>query len=297
MTDFLRDLLVNVVLTTPLIGAYTMFALGIVFIYRASRVLNLAHGAMAMLPAYIAYSLSAPLGVYMGALVGLASGAILGVLVERAIVRRLRGAGPTSQTVGTVAVLGVLIAVAARAWGTTPIQAPGVFPPRSFQVGDAALQLGGIGLFGVGLVVAVAFIALFRFTDLGLAMRAAAENRRASALMGIDPDRTTAIAWAFAGLLAALGGVLLAASTNLHPYNLSLQVLPAFVAALIGGLESIEGAVVGAAIVGVTVGIVPTLGGIGDQVGAPQLALALVAFVVMSLRGRRFSASDVRSEA
>ena len=68
--------------------------------------------------------------------------------------------------------------------------------------------------------------------------------------MGIDPDRTTMIAWMFAGILAAVGGVLLASSTVLHPYTLSLQVLPAFVAALIGGLDSVAGAVVGSVVVG-----------------------------------------------
>lgn len=292
---FLGSLIVNVVLTTPLIGAYTMFALGIVFIYRASRVLNLAHGAMAMFPAYLAYQLSGSLGVYGGALAALVAGGVLGAGIERWVVRRLRGAGPTAQTVGTVAVLGLLVAVAARLWGTTPVHAPGVFPAKSFSVGNASLQLGGVGLFVVAVIVAGGFVALFRYTDLGLAMRAAAENRRAAALMGIDPDATTSVAWIFAGTLAAFGGVLLAATTNLHPYTLSLQVLPAFVAALIGGLESVQGALAGAAVVGVTIGIVPTLGAVGAQVGASQLALALLAFVVMSLRGQRFSASDVRS--
>lgn len=295
MLDFLGDLVVNIVLTTPRVGAYTMFALGIVFIYRGSRVLNLAHGAMAMFPAYVAYALTGPLGPYGGALGALVAGGALGLGVERLVVRRLRPSGPTAQTVGTVAILGLLIAFAARVWGTTPIHAKGVFPEKSFKVGESALSLGGIGLFLVAVIVAAGFIALFRFTDLGLAMRCSADNRRAAALMGIDPERTTAIAWLFAGLLAALGGVLLAASTTLHPYSLALEVLPAFVAALIGGLENVPGALYGSVVVGLTVGIVPTFGGIGHQTGAPQVALALLAFLVMSMRGARFSASDVRS--
>ncbi|MCA1833974.1 MAG: branched-chain amino acid ABC transporter permease [Actinomycetota bacterium] len=292
---FLRDLFVNVVLTTPLVGAYTMFALGIVFIYRGSRVLNLAHGAMAMFPAYIAYALTGVAGPYAGALIALAAGGVLGLSIERVLVRRLRPAGPTAQTVGTVAALGILIALAARIWGTTPIHAKGVFPDKSFAVGNSALSLGGIALFFIAIAVAGGFIALFRYTDLGLAMRCSADNRRAAALMGIDPERTTAVAWLFAGALAALGGVLLAASTNLHPYTLSLQVLPAFVAALIGGLENVSGALYGSILVGFTVGIVPSLGGIGKQTGAPQVALAFLAFIVMGMRGGRFAATDVRS--
>ncbi|MCU1461723.1 MAG: branched-chain amino acid transporter permease protein [Acidimicrobiales bacterium] len=293
MPHVLRDLLINVVLTVPLVGAYTMFALGLVFIYRASKVLNLAHGAMAMLPAYIAYALASTFGAIGATLVALLAGGLLGVVVEIVVVRRLRSASATSQTVGTVGVLGLLIALAARQWGTTPVQGVSLFPRHTFRVGNALLQLGDIGTLVVALIAAAVFIALFRFTDLGLAMRCAADNRRAARLMGIDPDRTTSMAWCFAGLLAALGGIMLGASTNLHPYTLSLQVLPAFVAALIGGLESIGGAVVGAVVVGLTLGLVPSFGQIGKQVGAPQLALAALAFVVMSLRGNRFSVADM----
>ncbi|HUS62407.1 MAG TPA: branched-chain amino acid ABC transporter permease, partial [Acidimicrobiales bacterium] len=269
---FVRDLAVNLVLTLPLVGAYTMFALGIVFIYRGSRVLNLAHGSMAMFPAYVVFGLAPRIGVVPATVIALATGGALGLGVERFVVRRLRSSSQTAQTVGTVAVLGLLIAIAARVWGTTPVRAPSLFPDRTFAVGDASMSVGGIGLFFVALAVAAGFTALFRFTDLGLALRAAADNRTAAGLMGIDPDRTTATAWLFAGVLAALGGTLLAASTNLHPYTLSLQVLPAFVAALIGGLDDIKGALVGSAVVGFTVGVVPTFGALGEQVGAPQLA-------------------------
>ncbi len=295
MVDFLRDVVVNVVLAMPLMGAYALFALGIVFIHRASKVLNLAHGAMAMMPAYICYAIAPHAGVFVAALVAVASGGALGLVVERGVVRRLRASGPTAQTVGTVAVLGLLIAVAARAWGTTALPAPNLFPDKTFQIGNANLSVAGIGLFGVAVALSALFIALFRFTDLGLAMRAAADNRRAASLMGIDPERTTATAWFLAGTLAALGGVLLAGASTLHPYTLSLEVLPAFVAALIGGLENERSALVGAAIVGATLGIVPTLGSLGSQTGVPQLALAIVALVVMARRGQRFVATDVRA--
>ena len=295
MGDFLSDLLVNVVLTTPLIGAYTMFALGIVFIYRASKVLNLAHGAMAMFPAYIAHSLVGPIGVVPAFVAALLFGGALGFGVERTVVRRLRQSSPTAQTVGTAGVLGLLIALAVRFWGTSPIQAPSLFPDRRWSVGNSVITLNDVGLFLSALALALLFLLVFRFTDLGLAMRCAADNRRAAWLMGIDPDRTTAAAWIFAGMLAAFGGVLLASSTILHPYTLSLQVLPAFVAALIGGLQSEAGAVGGSFVVGLTFGLVPLVGPLGDQTGIDKVALGLLAFVVMSLRGRRFSVSDTSS--
>lgn len=292
MIGFLEDLIINVVLTTPLVGAYMLFSLGIVLIYRGSKVLNLAHGAMAMFPAYLAYSLAGGVGIIPATVLAVVGGGLIGLGIERGIVRRLRRASPTAQTVGTVGVLGLIIATAVRIWGTSPIQGPSVFPEHTYQVGNSLMRLGDIGLLVCALILAALLMALFKFTDLGLAMRCAADNRRAAMLMGIDPDRATATAWLFAGALAALGGVLLSGSTNLHPFTLSLQVLPAFVAALLGGLESLPGAVVGSLVVGLTIGIVPVLGGIGEQVGAAQVALTIVAFLVMSMRGQRFSLSS-----
>src|SRR5438552_1139643 len=128
-------ILTYALLAIPLIGAYAMFALGVSVIYRASRVLNLAHGAMATVPAYIAYSLSRA-GVPMLPLVfiAVACGAALGIAVERVFVRRLRPQGATAQTVGTVAVTGLLIAFTAKLWGTTPLLAPGIFPKGTIHI-------------------------------------------------------------------------------------------------------------------------------------------------------------------
>lgn len=293
------DVFVNVFLSIPLIGAFAMFALGIAVIYRASRVLNLAHGAMAMVPAYIFYSLvGAGSPVLLALPAAIVCGAVLGVVVERMFVRRLRPQGPTAQTVGTVAVAGLLIALAAKVWGTTPILAPSIFPRGEFRLAGAAIRWGDIGLFVVGVAVSGGLFAFFKFTEVGLAMRGAAQNRRAASLMGIDPDLAAAAAWALGGGVAALSGVLLAAVTNLDPYNLTLQVLPAFVAVLIGGLESLFGALVGSAIAGLAFGLVPSLGrlpvlrGILRYPGAAQLVLTVLALIVMAMRGRRLSGSE-----
>jgi sulfate-transporting ATPase len=295
----MSDLLVFAFLSIPLIGAFALFAVGISVIYRASRVLNLAHGAMAMFPAYVFYSLTErglPMPIALASAVS--SGALLGIAVERIFVRRLRRQGPTAQTVGTVAVTGLLIALVAKIWGTTPIVAPAVFPEGQISFAGAAVRYGDLGLLAVGLGVSGALFAFFRFTEFGLAMRGAAENRRAAALMGIDPNVSAAAAWALGGGLAGLAGVLLAAVTNLDPYNLTLQVLPAFVAALIGGLGSLPGAVGGAALAGLLFGLVPALtrlpvvGQIFVYSGSTQLVLTILAIVVMALRGRRFAGAD-----
>ena len=285
--------LVSIVLSLPLVGAYAIFAIGIVLIYRASRMLNLAHGAMAMVPAYLLYGMvRAGIPVPVALPLGILAGAALGLAVEKVFVGRLRADGPTAQTVGTVAALGILVAVSARIWGTSSLQAVAIFPRGTISIGKSSIQYGEIGLFVVMIVVAAALYLVIQRTDLGLMMRGTAESRLAASLMGVNPDRITALTWGLGGALAALAGILLAAVTSLHPYNLALQVLPAFIAALIGGLGSLPGALVGATIVGVTQGLVPVLGAFGRLQGAPQLLLAVVAIVVMATRGKTLVAGD-----
>jgi branched-chain amino acid transport system permease protein len=295
--------LIFFLLSLALIGAFALFSVGIVLIYQASKLPNLAHGAMGTLPAYLGYSL-AEHGVPIPVILVFAAiaGAALGVVIERVFVRTLRRQGPTAQTVGTVAAFGLITTIVGKVWGTGALRAPTVFPQGGVHVSRSLLTWGQLGIFGMAILAAAGLFLLFNFTRLGLAMRAAADNRRAASLMGIDPDRTTRTAWAIAGGLAGVTGVMLAAVTNLSPYTLSLQMLPAFVAALLGGLESMPGALLGSLIVGAALGMVPAFGTapvFGDfasQIGASQAVLAIIAFVVMARRGQTLVAGDSRGE-
>ncbi|MDQ3757578.1 MAG: ABC transporter permease, partial [Actinomycetota bacterium] len=296
------DFLVFGLLSLPLVGAYAMLAIGIVVVFRASKVLNLAHGAMAMLPAYLCYEANRRgLPMFAALPTGVLAGAGLGALTERLFVRPLSRQGPTAQTVGTVAVYGLVVAIAAQVWGSGSKIAPTVFGTGGVHVAGSVLRWGQLGLFAASLLCAAAFYALFRFTSVGLAMRGAAENPRAAGLMGINPDRMARLAWMLGGALAALAGILLAAVTNLQPYTLSLQMLPAFVAALLGGFGGLPSALAGAVAVGVAQGIVPAFAvvpgarGLASQVGMPQLVLTVMALLAMYFRGGRFSAGDSRA--
>ena len=292
------------VLSLPLVGAYVMLALGVTLIYQSSRVLNLAHGAIAMAGAYGTYQLwrwHLPLPVAVVGGVAISAG--LGLLVERVFVRGLRSSGPTTQTVGTVAALTFAIAVASRLFGTLPVAAPTVLPDGAIQLGRGHINLDLLFIFPIGLVVALALFGLFQFTDIGLAMRGAAQNRRGAALRGVNPDMTTSLAWALGGALAGLTGILLAGATGLDPFSIALGVLPAFVAALLGGLDNLPGVLIGAAAVGFVVGMVPAIGavpqlsGFAQAQGAPQLVLGVVALMVMAARGVRLSTSDVKGDS
>jgi sulfate-transporting ATPase len=290
---------VYLLLSLPLIGAYLMFAVGIVVIFRASRVLNLAHGAMAMLPAYVTYScVKHGIPTLVALVIGVASGAALGMLVERMFVRPLARQGPTAQTVGTVAVFGLVVAAVAQFYGSGSVRAPRIFPDGGIHVSSALLRWGQIGLFAIALVSLGLSLLLLRKTRLGLSMRGAAENPLAASLMGVNPLRMARLAWALGGALAGLGGILLAAVTSLDPYSLSLQMLPGFVAALIGGLGSLPGALLGAFVVGSVEGLVPAFGLIpglrsfAGQVGVPEVVLTAMGLIVLFLRGQRYSAAE-----
>ena len=293
----METLLVIVLLSLPKVGAYAIFAIGITLMYRASRILNLAHGAMAMVPAYLVYeSVGAGVPLALAVPIGLLGGAALGVGIQRVFIRRLRKETPSVQTVATVAALGFLVSVAAKFWGTASLPAPRIFPESHIDISNSSIRGGEIGLFVVMLIVTGALLAVFRFTEIGLFIRGAAEKSRAASLMGIDPDRITDLVWAVGGALAALAGILLAGVTNLHPYTLTLQALPAFVAVLLGGLGSVGGAVWGSAVVGLTLGAVPFLPVLStqDSQGTPQLVLGLVALIAMAARGQKLVGSDVR---
>jgi len=295
---------IDALLAMPLMAIYLLYATGIVVIYRASRVLNLAHGAMAAVPAYLFYSLAKhSVPAFVAMVLAVVGGAVFGVVVNAFVVQRLRPQGPTAQTVGTVAVFALTVAVLAKAYGTAPLIPARLFPDGVVPLGHTGLPYAQIVVFVIGVVIVAAMFAMFRFTGIGLAMRASADNRRGARLMGIDVDRTTMVAWGLGGALAGLAGVLVGTTTNIHPYTLPLQVLPAFVAVLIGGMESLPGAIVGAAAVGLVQGEVPAmssvpgLSALANSVGFPQLVLLFVTFVVMIRRGARLTGSQVRGEA
>jgi branched-chain amino acid transport system permease protein len=291
-------LLTVLLLSLPLIGAYAIFTLGLVVIYRASKVLNLAHGAMAMFSAYLFKSfIDWGIPMPFALVLGVAAGGGLGWLIERVFVRPLKGVSTTAQTVGTVAALGLLVSGSGKIWGTGGQQADRVFPDGGFEVGSSSIRYGELGLFFTMLLVAAGLYLHLQRTGVGLAMRGAADNARAASLMGVNPQLATSGAWVLGGITAAVAGILLAAVTILHPVVLSLQAVPALVAALIGGLGSLPGALAGAAIVGATLGFVPAFPSLQEVEGSGQLLLTILALAVMAARGERYVATDVRGGA
>jgi branched-chain amino acid transport system permease protein len=236
-------------------AVYALLALGFVIIFKASGVLNFAHGSLVLLGGYVAVRTQNHLHFLGSAILGVTAAAAGAVLIERVLVARRPLADPISLALLTIGVDVVMSEEIIRRLG---IEIPFLGKPydgKPVHIGSITLFRTQLIALGVGAVLVGAFFLAFRFTGWGVAMRAQAENREAAALMGIRSGRVTAIAWMIAGVLAGVA-VLFLATQDFSGAGLSRSThavaLVAFPAAIVGGLDSTGGAIVGGAIVGLT---------------------------------------------
>jgi branched-chain amino acid transport system permease protein len=231
---------------------YALIALGFVAIYRGTRVINLAHGSLMLLGAYVVAVVSDRAGFTLGVLAGLAAAATGAVVAERfvALIRTPDHLVPTILTIGLDILLvteltrriGTDVFSMGDPWGDDRVELFGTVLPEARIVAAAV----------AGLVIG-AFFLLFRMTDFGTRMRASAEDPETAALMGISQRRVAMTGWAIGGAMACLAGIFLAAFPNAGlDHTSGLIALNAIPAVIIGGLDSTEGAVLGGLIVGIT---------------------------------------------
>lgn len=239
-------------------GLYAIEALGFSFIWSAVRVFNFAHGEFFMLGAFFAVSL---LGVgvpYVAALIlaVLGTGAT-GVLMERWIVRSVYRKLDVSVLIVTIGMGIVLRNVAQMTWGTIPRPFPSLFDRPPLDLAGIRIDVEYLGIFGITCCFLVAFWAFLRKTDIGISLRAIAQNRDVAALMGVRVWKNVSLTWFIATSLAAVAGVLMAPFYFLSTDMGFVIAIKGFAAATIGGLNSASGAIVG----GVVIGLVESLGG------------------------------------
>lgn len=266
-----------------------LVALALVLIWRSSRVVNFAQVGQAMITTFIAYTVQQATGSWLLALaVALIAGAAVGLgvyLLVRRPIRRLDGTGAIIATFG---VLIALQAAAAMIWGGDLVAYPQPFPAAGIEFAGRTWPISPYDL----LVIAVAaglVIALSLFltsTSLGLAMRAAAFNPEVARLSGVRVVRMLALGWALAGVVGALAGVLIAPISSLSPNSFDLLLILAFTAAVIGGLDSLVGAVA----FGIGTGLLLSLvTGYASAEDAPLAALLLLAINLIIRPGGFFS--------
>lgn len=230
---------------------YALIALGFVVIYKATEVVNFAHGSLLLLGGYVVARLHHRLGFALALVVGVLAAALGALLIERALIRPLRGADVNALAILTIGVDILLFTELTRRIGADVLNTGDPWGNRLVHVSRYTVPQSRVAAIVVALVLLGAFFAAFKFSSWGVAMRAAAEDGEAAALMGIRLGRVSAVAWVVAGLLAAIAGVFLTSfPTPGLDNSTGLIALKAFPAAILGGLDSTSGALAGGLIVG-----------------------------------------------
>lgn len=237
-------------------AVYALLALGFVIIYKATETVNFAHGSLALVGGYLVFVARDSWGLpwIVAALIGIASAAILGLIIERVLLNNAKLASHDSMAILTIGLDTIFLTEIIRRLGVS--DNPNLFiRVDPIRIGDITIQ----GIYVISLITALiligAFMLVFHYSNWGVSMRAQAENKEAAALMGIRSGRVTASAWLVGGALAGVA-ILFIASPSFAGSGLSATshaiALAAFPAAIIGGLTSTEGAIVGGFIVGLT---------------------------------------------
>jgi branched-chain amino acid transport system permease protein len=256
-------------------GVYASLALALVMIYQATHHVNFAQGEMAMFSTYLAWSLiHAGMPYWFAFLLTVLISFVVGVVIERVIIRPVENAPVLSVVVVFIGLLVIFNSLAGWIYTYTIKSFPSPFPSQQLS-GFEYISPHGIGAIGVTLVVLVLLYAFFRFTPLGLAMRAAALNPASARLVGIRVGWMLALGWGLAAAIGAVAGMMVAPIVYLDPNMMSGVLLYAFAAALLGGIDSPGGAVLGGFIVGVLENIVGAYV-IGNDL---KLSVALVLIV------------------
>jgi branched-subunit amino acid ABC-type transport system permease component len=266
-------------------GVYALAATGLVLIYRVSGVLNFAHGAVAMFSTFVAYQISVVAGIpsLIGLLAAVATGAALGFVIEFLTIRPLTGRPPLTKVAVTIAWLLVLQTAAGLIWGSTGYHRPvQLVSSNGFTVPLTNVVVGydQLTIFLVAVGLSLGTSALLRWTSLGAQMRAVADDPQAARLWGIDVDRVSAASWMIGSGMAAVAGVLITPLLNFDTYSLTVLVIDAFTAALIGRLTNLPMTVVGAILLGL-VQYYPKA--FFNQAGLSELSTFVLALITLAV--------------
>ena len=271
-----------------------LMAIALVLVWRSSRVVNFAQVGQAMFTTFISLWIYETTGSWLLALLGaIVSGALLGVLVHFLVIRPVRHADSSGAIIATFGVLIALQAAASMIWGGDP---KAFVPP----VDNSGLEFAGriwpvswydLLIFAVTALLVIVLSLVFTRTSFGLAMRASALNPEVARLSGVRVSRMLTLGWVLAGSVGAVAGVLIAPSATLSPNSFDLLLVFAFTAAVIGGLDSLIGAVA----FGVGTGLVLSLvTGYSDASNAPIVSLALLVVILLIKPNGFFSQNKSR---
>ena len=276
-------------------GIFSLAALGIVLIYRTTGVLNFAHGAMGMFSTFIAwqvfYGWSHPfwpgwLSTLLAVIAGLVFAAAMGLFLEFAVFRWVRTREPVVKAVITIGVLLALQSAASLIWKNNQYHLPIYLAPQTatITISDVPIGANNIVIIVAALVLAFGLGAFLRYSTFGRAMRAVSDSPTSASLWGVPVGRVGAVSWMLGSLVAAVAGILITPFINFDTTSLTLLIIDALAAALIGGLVSLPLTVLG----GFILGLLETYPTIWIQsLGFPRLVALLVILAVLVVRNPR----------
>jgi branched-chain amino acid transport system permease protein len=264
-------------------SVYAILALAIVLVYRATRVVNFAQGEMAMFTTFIAWSLlELELHFWIAFFLTLLIAGGAGALIEIVLMRPVEKAPPLNSIILTIGLFTLLGGVAARIYGgdAKVFPSPEAFEGAPLTLGPALISRPNIGVFCMSVLIMIAVYLLFNYTKVGLAMRGAAQNSVASTLVGVPVGRMLALGWALSAVVGAVAGMLLAPTLFLSPTMMLGVLLFALAAAVLGGLDSALGAIVGGLALGVVKNMASTYIPRGTEI---DIAVAFLVIIVVLL--------------
>ena len=262
---------------------YASLALALVLIYRATRIVNFAQGEMATLSAYLAWQLhqwGVPFVLSLVIIAAVSFG--IGALVFRLMIRPVLGASDHTMVVICIGFFVGFEAICLWFWGADPRGYPRLFPDHAWTIAGVRITANNLGILATLCVMTAGLSALFRFTRLGLAMRASAAEREKSPLVGIQVETMLMLGWGLATTVGFIAAALIAPGLFLSPPMMVSVVIYALAAATLGGWDSPAGAIVGGLVVGVAESLCATfVGFIGTdlKVGVPFALMAIILLV------------------
>ena len=249
MNDFLQFLVAGVAVGT----LYALVALGFVLIYKATGIINFAQGALALIGAYLTYNASVTWGLpfFVSVLFAVVACGVIGLLVERLLLSRMVGQPVFAVIMITIGLSIVIEQVVIMIWGGSRLPLDDPWQLSTFQLGSVTIAKSDAARIVVAAVFLAGFFLFFRFSVLGVAMRATASDQEAALAQGISVRRIIGVTWAVSAGIATVAGVLLASGGRGVDPTLGIIALTAFPAIILGGLDSPGGAVVGGIIMGI----------------------------------------------
>lgn len=286
----MRDVVQQIVTGIMTGSIYALVGIGLVVIAQATEIINFGQAAMATFASFVAYSLMLRLPYALAFVLAIAAAFLVGALVERLIIRfmSVEAMGGLNPLIVTLGLLFIFYGLTVSIYGGEPYPFPQPFRGPPLRVRGILLGRASVYMFCVAVTLVSALYVLFRRTRLGLVLRATAANRVAAELAGVPTRRMMTLAWGLGVTCGAIAGILLAQLVSLTPNMMDVALVFAFAAAVVGGLDSMAGALAG----GILLGVVQNLTGVylGDlvawlhlpfSISQPQQYRDLVALIVL----------------